>query len=76
MIFNLGMSRKFSYTVRMLDSYAHYSAASFQHQDFKHLVFPSKMYIEYVRVYQRSDAFETGITCNPASQPTTDYINA
>ncbi|THG97039.1 hypothetical protein EW026_g4893 [Hermanssonia centrifuga] len=49
---------------------------SFQHQDFKHLVFPSKMYIEYVRVYQRSDAFETGITCNPASHPTTDYINA
>lgn len=33
------------------------------------------MYIEYIRVYQRADV-TTGITCNPSSHPTTDYINA
>ncbi|KAF8630900.1 hypothetical protein AX17_005258 [Amanita inopinata Kibby_2008] len=45
----------------------------FQKQDFKHLVFPSKMYIDYVRVYQR-DGVKNAITCNPPSRPTTDYI--
>ncbi|KII86911.1 glycoside hydrolase family 16 protein [Plicaturopsis crispa FD-325 SS-3] len=47
---------------------------SFQAQDFKHLVFPSKMYIDYVRVYQREGVKE-GVTCNPSAHPTTDYIN-
>ncbi|KDQ62548.1 glycoside hydrolase family 16 protein [Jaapia argillacea MUCL 33604] len=46
---------------------------SFQGQDFKHLVFPSKMYIDYVRVYQRSGT--TNIGCSPKSYPTSDYIN-
>lgn len=32
------------------------------------------MYIDYVRVYQRSDITD-GVTCNPKSHPTTDYIN-
>jgi hypothetical protein len=47
---------------------------SFQKQDYKHLQFPSKMYIDYVRVYQRSGT-KDGITCNPPNYPTTDYIN-
>ena len=32
------------------------------------------MYIDYVRVYQRSDV-KNGVGCNPPSHPTTDYIN-
>lgn len=46
---------------------------SFQAQDFKHLQFPVKMYIDYVRVYQRSDV-KHGVGCDPASHPTQDYI--
>ncbi|KAH8107387.1 glycoside hydrolase family 16 protein [Phellopilus nigrolimitatus] len=48
---------------------------SWEAQDFAHLVFPSKMYIDYVRVYQRSDV-KDGVTCDPPNHPTTDYINA
>ncbi|EMD31407.1 glycoside hydrolase family 16 protein [Gelatoporia subvermispora B] len=47
---------------------------SFQHQDFMHLQFPSKMYVDYVRVYQRDDV-KGGVTCEPSSYPTQDYIN-
>lgn len=36
--------------------------------------FPSKMYVDYIRVYQRSDVSD-GVGCNPSSRPTTDYIN-
>ncbi|KAI5119192.1 hypothetical protein M0805_004447 [Coniferiporia weirii] len=46
---------------------------SFQKQDFKNLKFPSKMYIDYVRVYQREDAINTG--CSPKNRPTADYLN-
>ncbi|KAI0632505.1 glycoside hydrolase family 16 protein [Trametes polyzona] len=46
----------------------------FQKQDFKHLKFPSKMYVDYVRVYQREDAGDEAVTCNPSSHPTADYI--
>ncbi|KAJ3568743.1 hypothetical protein NP233_g5518 [Leucocoprinus birnbaumii] len=49
-------------------------APSFQKQDFKHLQFPAKMYIDYVRVYQR-EGVKNGITCDPPSHPTTDYIS-
>lgn len=49
-------------------------AQSFEAQDWDHLVFPSKMYIDYVRVYQRSDVKE-GVGCNPSHHPTTNYIN-
>ncbi|KAI0789622.1 glycoside hydrolase family 16 protein [Abortiporus biennis] len=48
-------------------------APSFQKQDYKHLVFPSKMFIDYVRVYQRTDVKE-GVGCDPSHHPTTDYI--
>jgi hypothetical protein len=48
--------------------------ASFQEQDFAHMKFPSKMYIDYIRVYQRDDV-EDGVTCNPPNRPTADYIN-
>ncbi|RDB17955.1 Beta-glucan synthesis-associated protein SKN1 [Hypsizygus marmoreus] len=49
-------------------------APGFQKQDYKHLKFPSTMYIDYVRIYQRQGT-KNGITCNPPSRPTTDYIN-
>jgi beta-glucanase (GH16 family) len=47
---------------------------SFQAQDFKHMVFPAEMFIDYVRVYQRPGV-EDGLTCNPPNYPTADYIN-
>ncbi|KAL5530448.1 hypothetical protein ACEPAF_6706 [Sanghuangporus sanghuang] len=43
--------------------------------DLDHLVFPAKMYIDYVRIYQRDDVKE-GVTCNPSHHPTHDYIDA
>ncbi|KAH8104849.1 glycoside hydrolase family 16 protein [Cristinia sonorae] len=46
---------------------------SFQRQDYKHLTFPVKMYIDYVRVYQRSGVKE-GVGCSPSHHPTADYI--
>ncbi|KAJ7712456.1 glycoside hydrolase family 16 protein [Mycena metata] len=46
----------------------------FQHQDFMHMTFPNKMYIDYVRVYQREDV-ANGVGCNPPNYPTADYIN-
>ncbi|KAF9257516.1 glycoside hydrolase family 16 protein [Marasmius fiardii PR-910] len=48
-------------------------AEGFQRQDFKHLQFPAKMYVDYVRVYQR-EGTRGGVTCNPPSRPTMDYI--
>jgi len=50
-------------------------APSFQTQDFGHMVFPAHMYIDYIRVYQRSDV-TNGVGCNPPSHPTTNYINS
>lgn len=41
--------------------------------DLAHLVFPTTMYIDYVRVYQRKDARNIG--CDPADFPTQSYIN-
>lgn len=46
---------------------------SFQKQDWKHLVFPSQMFVDYVRVYQREDV-TGGVTCSPESHPTAAYI--
>lgn len=51
-------------------------STSWEAPDFSELVFPSKMYIDYVRVYQREDVGQDGATCNPPGYPTTDYINA
>ncbi|KNZ80895.1 Beta-glucan synthesis-associated protein SKN1 [Termitomyces sp. J132] len=45
----------------------------FQRQDWKHLQFPSKMYVDYVRVYQR-EGTKNGITCDPPDHPTSTYI--
>ncbi|KAG0704274.1 glycoside hydrolase family 16 protein [Suillus ampliporus] len=47
---------------------------SFQEQDFMHLQFPSEMYIDYVRVYQR-EGIKNGVTCDPPNRPTATYIN-
>lgn len=49
-------------------------APSFQHQDFEHMQFPSEMYIDYVRVYQR-EGIQNGLTCDPPNRPTATYIN-
>ena len=35
------------------------------------------MYIDYIRVYQRSDVdAKDGVGCSPSHHPTEDYINA
>lgn len=48
---------------------------SFEGQDFQHLIFPSKMYIDYIRVYQRADVDpKDGIGCSPPNYPTAKYI--
>ncbi|KAF7294736.1 Beta-glucan synthesis-associated protein SKN1 [Mycena indigotica] len=47
---------------------------SFQQQDFNAMKFPAQMRIDYVRVYQQS-GIKDGVTCNPPSRPTSDYIN-
>jgi len=44
----------------------------FQAQDFQHLVFPSKMLIDYVRIYQRDGHENWG--CDPSDHPTAQYI--
>jgi len=46
----------------------------FQGQDFTNLKFPSKMLVDYVRVYQRTD-HPQNVGCDTASHPTADYIN-
>ncbi|OAX42120.1 glycoside hydrolase family 16 protein [Rhizopogon vinicolor AM-OR11-026] len=48
-------------------------APSFQEQDFMHMTFPSEMYVDYVRVYQR-EGIQNGVTCDPPNRPTADYI--
>ncbi|KAJ7578273.1 glycoside hydrolase family 16 protein [Mycena floridula] len=49
---------------------------SFQPQDYKHLVFPSTMYVDYVRIYQRDTVkLHDGLNCSPSKRPTADYIN-
>lgn len=48
--------------------------ASFQTQDFQHMQFPSRMYVDYVRVYQRSGV-SNGVGCDPPNHPTANYIN-
>lgn len=47
-------------------------APSFQRQDWSRLKFPAKMYVDYVRVYQREGTYE--VSCNPANRPTAEYI--
>jgi beta-glucanase (GH16 family) len=46
----------------------------FQAQDFTHMQFPAKMFIDYVRVYQREDVNDQALTCNPRDHPTAKYI--
>ncbi|KAF8634470.1 hypothetical protein AX15_000911 [Amanita polypyramis BW_CC] len=40
--------------------------------DFQHLTFPTKMKVDYIRVYQPKNAINYG--CNPTDFPTNDYI--
>jgi hypothetical protein len=46
---------------------------SFGGIDFDHLTFPTKMRIDYIRVYQPKDAVNIG--CDPTDFPTAAYIN-
>ncbi|OSX60014.1 glycoside hydrolase family 16 protein [Postia placenta MAD-698-R-SB12] len=48
---------------------------SFELQDWMHLQFPSKMYVDYVRVYQQEGAGDDAVSCDPPNYPTADYIN-
>ncbi len=45
----------------------------FQGQDFDRLVFPNKMLVDYVRVYQRKGHEDW--SCSPKHHPTEEYIN-
>ncbi|KAA1070914.1 hypothetical protein PGT21_003086 [Puccinia graminis f. sp. tritici] len=45
----------------------------FQTVEWEKLNFPAKMYIDYVRIYQREG--HTNIGCSPKDRPTEDYIN-
>lgn len=47
-------------------------SASFQVIDWGSLLFPAKMSVDYVRVYQREDSPNLG--CDPPAMPTADYI--
>jgi beta-glucanase (GH16 family) len=42
--------------------------------DFPNLVFPTKMVVDYIRVYQHPDRINIG--CDPPGYPTNNYINA
>lgn len=44
----------------------------FQAPDFAHLVFPSQMLFDYVRIYQRDGQENWG--CDPSDHPTSQYI--
>ena len=74
MILNFGMAGTHSpvqYSFGPLTSSFH--TAGFQPIDLAHLQFPAKMYVDYIRVYQRADT--PGIGCSPDEYPTEDYIN-
>ena len=47
---------------------------SFQTVDTTSMTFPSEMKIDYIRVYQRSDAKNVG--CDPDEYPTAKYIES
>lgn len=40
--------------------------------DIAHLLFPTVMHIDYVRIYQKPE--DTSITCDPPGYPTTEFI--
>ncbi|KAL0951415.1 hypothetical protein HGRIS_008107 [Hohenbuehelia grisea] len=46
---------------------------NFGHVDLEHLTFPTKMLVDWVRVYQRKDSINIG--CDPKDFPTSAYIN-
>ena len=48
--------------------------ASFQGPDYAALQFPSAMYVDYVRLYQRQ-GLQNALTCDPPGYPTATYIN-
>lgn len=47
-------------------------STNFGFVDLDHLTFPTKMRIDYIRVYQRSDSINVG--CDPDEFPTAAYI--
>ncbi|RXW24498.1 hypothetical protein EST38_g1344 [Candolleomyces aberdarensis] len=49
-------------------------APNFQQPDLKNLVFPAKMYIDYVRIYQQPGV-KDGLNCDPPNRPTAKYIS-
>lgn len=47
---------------------------SFQTVDLAAMTFPAEFLIDYIRVYQRTDAPDSAVGCNPPEYPTSDYI--
>ncbi|WWC89094.1 uncharacterized protein L201_004012 [Kwoniella dendrophila CBS 6074] len=50
-----------------------HASNGFQFVDWANMIFPNYLYIDYVRVYQRSDG-SGSIGCDPPDYPTKDYI--
>ncbi|KAH6912798.1 beta-glucan synthesis-associated protein [Coprinopsis sp. MPI-PUGE-AT-0042] len=48
-------------------------APNFQQIQFNDLDYPSRMRVDYVRIYQR-EGVRDGLTCDPPNRPTADYI--
>jgi beta-glucan synthesis-associated protein KRE6 len=46
---------------------------NFGYVDLEHLKFPTTMYVDWIRVYQPSDAINVG--CDPKDFPTKAYID-
>ena len=68
-------SRSFRSSLRQYIVFNLGMSPSWEAPDFDTLVFPSKMYIDYVRVYQRHGTpRQDGVGCDPPNFPTMDYI--
>ena len=48
-------------------------SSNFGFVDLNHLTFPTKMRVDYIRVYQHKDKIKIG--CDPEDFPTQAYIN-
>ena len=49
-------------------------SSSFVQIDYDNLVFPAKMRVDYVRVYQEADKYNVG--CDPEDFPTSEFTSS
>ncbi|BGP18552.1 hypothetical protein JCM10213v2_006618 [Rhodosporidiobolus nylandii] len=74
----VGPNSKVAIGQRLISQEPHYIVLnlgisdSFQTIDYGHLQFPAVMLVDYVRVYQQEG--KQSVTCDPASHPTSKYI--